>query len=109
MNRIKCKIKTCLNYDKGECYITIPTIVPKLTPNKLSCEYFEDDLQKSFDELKKRGGILEEIARRNGKRTSSEIEDVKKAKRKTRSDKGQKKGPRKRKPKKENNLGDIVK
>lgn len=106
---IKCKIKTCLNNDKGKCSIFIPTIVQKLSPNKVSCKLFDDDFQKSFEEFKNKGGVLGELARRSGKRTPSEIEKAKKAKRKTRSDKGQKKGPKKKKSKKENNLGDIVK
>jgi len=106
---IKCKIKTCLNNEKGKCSIFIPTIISKLTPNKISCNYFDDNFRKSFEEFKNKGGVVGEIARKSGRRTPSEIEDVKKSKRKKRSDKGQKKGSKKKKPKKENNLGDIVK
>jgi len=82
---IQCKLKQCVHCEKNECTIFIPPIIKILKPNSIKCPMFDDNPQKSFEEIKKRKYHIE-----------VELKDVKKSKRKTRSDKGKKRGPRKK-------------
>lgn len=103
MNLTKCSLKNCLQNEKGFCENTIPNILSTMKPNQVSCIYFDDDRDKSFQEFKSKGGMLAAVNRMRGHRTESELKEAKKAMRKTRSDKGEPKvgGKKRGRPKKE--------
>jgi len=87
----KCKLTSCLNFENGECSVAVIPFVNRIVLNSIKCcPYFDIDFEKSFQEYKRQGGTLAAVARMNGKKTESELAEVKKAKRKPREDKGKK-------------------
>ena len=102
----KCKLKTCLNNEKGECDIGAACI-SKIILNSIKCPFFDDDFDKSYKDFKAHGGMMGAIAKMKGKKlkTEKELKNIKKAKRKPRNDVGEKRGPRK---KKDNTLGEFL-
>lgn len=92
---VKCKLKQCLNCEKGVCEPGPITILKKVTPNTIKCPYFDDDFDKSWEAFKKAGGVLGAILRSKGKKTEEELKEAKKSMRKPRKDKGKKRGKKK--------------
>lgn len=100
----KCKLKQCLNANKdGTCSNILPNIISLLIVDSITCPFYDDNFQKSFQYFKDHGGTLGAVARMRGHRTESELKEAKKAMRKTRSDKGEPKvgGKKRGRPKKE--------
>jgi len=102
---VKCKLKQCLNNEKGTCHLSFP-FAKRLTANSIHCVFYDDDFEKSWEEYKAQGGTQGALRRMRGRRSTKELKEIKKAKRKLRSDKGQ---PRQSKKKKgETTLGELM-
>ena len=99
----KCKLQQCLNNEKGECLVTVPTMIKKLSNGSIKCLYYDIDREETIKEFMSKGGVIAAIAKTKGKRTEMELKEAKKAKRKPRVDKG-----KKRNSKKENSLKEIL-
>jgi hypothetical protein len=98
---VLCNLKTCLNYENGKCSIASLPYIDEVISNSIKCKFFDDDFKKTFKEFMAKGGMQGAIARMRGKKTEEEIAEVKKLKRKSKSDKV-------KKPKKENTLEDLI-
>jgi hypothetical protein len=91
---IKCCLKQCLNYNKGICELVRP-FGKRLTPNHITCVFFDDNFSKSWDSYKQHGGTISALIRmKKGLADDAEV-NVKKTKgRRPRKDKGQKREPK---------------
>ena len=103
--KFKCKLNTCLNYENGSCFLIIP-FLKRLIANSIKCPFFDDDFEKNYEIFKSKGGTLGALARLRGRKTPEELKEVKKLKRKPRSDKGKPKARKKKKE--ENSLKDLL-
>ncbi len=88
MERVKCNQKACLNYEKigrtGMCGHFIPPILDKIIPNTIKCPFFDNDFWKTYEEWKRKGGMF----CKKKSMTVEEAKEIKKARRKPRSDIG---------------------
>jgi hypothetical protein len=107
LKKVKCKLKDCLQNEKGSCELNHVPFLNKLLPSKVLCPYYDNDFEKSCQEVKAAGGVLGILLRNKNKMTEKEVKETKKAKRKPRKDKGQKKTAKKKFTKK-NSLKDIM-
>jgi hypothetical protein len=89
--QIKCKLKTCLNCENGICKVDVPIIEKIVIPSSIKCDFFDNDMKKSYTEFKNSGGVLGHILRKKGKQTEEEIKETKKEIRKAKSDAKKKK------------------
>lgn len=102
MKQTKCKLKQCLNYEKqgrtGYCFINIvPTLIKQLQPNDIKCPFFGTSFEEELKWLRQQGGMINVIMHQKGKKTLFELKEMKgKRKRKPRSDKGKKRGKKKK-------------
>ena len=92
-----------MNCEGSICTVTIPTMIKNLNLNSIKCPYYDNDREKTIKEYLECGGVMAAVARLKGKRTEIELKEVKKSKRKLRTDIG-----KKRTPKKENSLKEIL-
>jgi hypothetical protein len=84
-----CSLKTCLNCENGLCELSeFPFIFPNIQPNKIKCEFFDNDFVKTCQSFKNAGGVQAILLKKNKQMTESEIQTAKKLKRKSRGNKG---------------------
>ena len=84
----KCKLKGCLNYEGGSCYLNdLPPARTELKYNSTKCPYYSVSFEDDMKWLKQHGGILNLILKGRNKRTEDELKAIKKAKRKKRKTK----------------------
>ncbi len=87
---IKCKLKHCLNCEKGVCEAGSPNVMQQVRPNTKNCPFYDDNFDKTWKSFKKSGGVLGAILRSKGKHTEEDLKEAKKKMRKPRKDKGKK-------------------